>query len=43
VHAKQAGAMLVIINRDTTPLDDIADVVIHAAISVVLPVIDDTK
>jgi NAD-dependent deacetylase len=30
--AKQSGARLVIINRDDTPLDDLADVVIHAEI-----------
>jgi NAD-dependent deacetylase len=32
VLAKQAGARLVIINRDPTPLDDLADIVIRAEI-----------
>jgi NAD-dependent deacetylase len=31
-HAKQCGAFLAIINRDETPLDRLADVVIHNAI-----------
>jgi NAD-dependent deacetylase len=30
--AKQAGANLVIVNRDITPLDDIADLVVHKSI-----------
>lgn len=30
--AKQRGAKLVIINRDATPLDEIADVVLHSAL-----------
>ena len=30
--AKRAGARLVIINRDPTPMDDVADLVIHASI-----------
>jgi NAD-dependent deacetylase len=32
LHAKQNGARLVIINRDETPLDSLADVVIHSSI-----------
>lgn len=36
VIAKQAGAKLAIINRDETPLDDIADLVIRDSISQVL-------
>lgn len=35
--AKQNGATLVIINRDPTPLDAIADLVIHGEIGKVLP------
>jgi len=31
--AKQSGAQLVILNRDQTPLDDIADLVLHEEIS----------
>jgi NAD-dependent deacetylase len=38
--AKQNGARLVIINRDPTPLDDVADVVIHASIGESLTRID---
>jgi len=37
--AKQAGAKLVIINRDPTEQDDIADLVIHAAIGETLGVV----
>lgn len=32
LRAKQQGAKLVIVNRDTTPVDDIADLVIHEGI-----------
>lgn len=32
LRAKQRGAKLVIVNRDPTPMDDIADLVIHAGI-----------
>jgi NAD-dependent deacetylase len=32
LRAKQNGATLVIVNRDPTPMDDIADLVIHAGI-----------
>jgi NAD-dependent deacetylase len=32
VRAKQNGAKLVIVNRDPTPLDEIADLVIHDGI-----------
>lgn len=35
--AKQAGAHLIIINRDPTPLDDIADLVVNEEIGKVLP------
>jgi NAD-dependent deacetylase len=35
--AKSRGAALVIVNRDPTPLDDIADLVIHDEIGRVLP------
>ena len=35
--AKQRGATLVIVNRDPTPLDDIADLVIHDEIGKALP------
>jgi NAD-dependent deacetylase len=31
-HAKQRGARLVIVNRDPTPMDEIADLVIHEGI-----------
>ena len=34
--AKQYGARLVIINRDATPLDAVADLVIHSAIGLTL-------
>ena len=34
--AKENGAALVIVNIDTTPLDDIADIVIHDSTSKVL-------
>lgn len=36
-YARQAGARLVIINLTPTPLDDLADVVIHAKTGEVLP------
>jgi NAD-dependent deacetylase len=32
VRAKQNGAALVIVNRDPTDMDELADVVIHAGI-----------
>ena len=35
--ARQAGARLIIVNRDPTPLDGIADAVLHGEISAVLP------
>ena len=35
--AKRAGARLIIVNRAETPLDDVADLVIHAEIGKVLP------
>lgn len=38
--AKQQGARLVIVNRDTTPLDEIADVVINSPIGEALANID---
>jgi NAD-dependent deacetylase len=38
--AKQHGARLVIINRDPTPLDDQADLVLHAPIGESLSAID---
>jgi NAD-dependent deacetylase len=37
VAAAQAGARVVIVNRDETPLDGIASVVIHAPVEVVVP------
>lgn len=37
--AKQQGARLVIVNRDPTPLDDLADVVWHASVSEALSAI----
>lgn len=40
VLAKQQGARLVIINRDPTPLDELADAVIHASIGETLEAID---
>ena len=39
--AKQNGANLVIINRDETPQDDLADWVIHASIGEALKAIDE--
>lgn len=39
-YAKQHGSKLVIINRDVTPLDAIADVVIHTSIGETLAEID---
>ncbi len=41
VQAKRSGAFLAIINRDQTPLDSIADVVIREPIGQVLPAIAD--
>ena len=38
--AKQTGARLVIINRDPTPLDDMADLVVRNEIGQVLTGID---
>ena len=35
--AKQAGARLIIVNRDPTPLDGFADAVVHGEIGAVLP------
>lgn len=35
--AKRAGARLIIVNRERTPLDDIADWVVHGEIGAVLP------
>ncbi len=35
--ARMAGARLVIVNRDPTPHDDIADVVVRGEIGAVLP------
>lgn len=37
--ARQRGARLVIVNRDSTPLDGMADAVIHSEIGEVLPVL----
>lgn len=37
VMAKKAGAKLIIINNEPTPLDELADLVIHEAIGEVLP------
>ena len=37
VVAKQSGARLIIINRDPTPLDSIADLVLHDEIGAALP------
>lgn len=39
VVAKRAGAKLVIVNRDPTPLDDVADAVLRGEIGEVLPAI----
>ena len=39
-YAKQQGAKLVIINRDPTPLDSVAEVVIRDSIGAVLREID---
>ncbi|MCF8062038.1 MAG: Sir2 family NAD-dependent protein deacetylase [Deltaproteobacteria bacterium] len=36
-RAHESGARLLIINRDTTPLDDLADVVIHDSVGELLP------
>jgi NAD-dependent deacetylase len=36
VHAVESGANLIIVNRDETPLDSMADVVIHDSVSSVL-------
>ncbi len=38
--ARQHGARLVIVNRDPTPLDDLADAVIHESIGATLQAID---
>ena len=35
--ARQAGARLIIVNRDPTPLDGIADAVVHGEIGAILP------
>jgi NAD-dependent deacetylase len=37
VAAAQAGARVVIVNRDATPLDDLAEVVIHGPVEEVVP------
>ena len=37
--ARAAGAALIILNRDPTPFDDIADVVLRESISEVLPLV----
>lgn len=39
--AKRSGARLVIINRDPTPLDRMADVVIHGGIGAILTAVED--
>ncbi len=39
LRAKQGGATLVIINKDPTPLDDLADYVIHEEAGKVLPLV----
>ena len=39
IRAKQGGATLAIINKDPTPLDDMADYVIHAEAGKILPLI----
>jgi NAD-dependent deacetylase len=36
LRARQNGAMLIIVNRDPTGMDDAADLVIHAALGEVL-------
>ena len=36
-YAVERGARLVIVNRDETPLDGSADIVIHDSVGVVLP------
>jgi NAD-dependent deacetylase len=36
LRAKQNGAALVIVNRDPTEMDELADVVIHAGIGATL-------
>jgi NAD-dependent deacetylase len=38
--AHRSGARLVIINRDPTPLDDIADLVLHASLGETLEAIN---
>ena len=35
--ARRAGASLIIVNRDPTPLDSLADVVVRGEIGAVLP------
>ena len=35
-YAKRLGAKLAIVNREETPLDDIADLVVHDAIGVTM-------
>jgi len=37
--AKEAGARVVIVNADETPMDDIADALLRGSISAVLPAI----
>jgi NAD-dependent deacetylase len=41
VLAKRAGATLVIVNREATPLDDLADVVLHGEAGTLLPALVD--
>lgn len=43
VVAKRAGARLIILNRDETPLDELADLVIHDEIGKVLPALVGAK
>lgn len=39
--AKQSGTRLIIINRDTTPLDSVADVVVHASLGETVRCVDE--
>lgn len=39
VIAKESGAKLIIINREETPIDDAADLVVHGEIGAILPAI----
>ena len=38
VIAKNAGAKLIIVNREETPVDSVADLVLHGEIGDILPV-----